>query len=95
MLIAALLPCFWLYWDVGNAISRVAAPNNPYRAWIDTYADEGFGEAVKAVIAVTDKAAAGTTEAVRRKMATAFLRSSQWEWLFWDSAYQKRGWPAA
>ena len=24
-LIAALLPCFWLYWDVGNAIARVAA----------------------------------------------------------------------
>jgi len=30
---------------------------------------------------------------VREKMMTAFIRSTQWEWLFWDSAYQMRGWP--
>ena len=32
VLVAALLPCFWLYWDVGCAIARTAAPRNPYRA---------------------------------------------------------------
>ena len=46
ILIAALLPCFWIYWDVAQAITREAAPDNPYRAWIDTYADPHFGEAV-------------------------------------------------
>ena len=95
VLVAALLPCFWLYWDVGNAISRSTVPNNPYRAWIDTYADEGFGAAVKAVIAVTDQAADGTTEAVRGRMMTAFIRACQYEWLLWDGAYQRRGWPVA
>src|SRR5262249_45224780 len=34
VLVAALLPCFWLYWDVGIAIAAKAAPENPYRAWI-------------------------------------------------------------
>ena len=94
VLVAALLPCFWLYWDVGNAISRVAAADNPYRAWIDTYADEGFGNAVKAVIGITDTAAAGASASVRRKMMTAFVRCCQYEWLFWDGAYQQRRWPA-
>ncbi|MDR3537035.1 MAG: TenA family protein [Acetobacteraceae bacterium] len=93
VLVAALLPCFWLYWDVGCAITRTAAADNPYRAWIDTYADEGFGAAVQAVIGVTDAAAAGTTPAIRERMMTAFIRSSQWEWLFWDGAYRQRGWP--
>ncbi len=93
VLLAALLPCFWLYWDVGNAISRVAATDNPYRAWIDTYADEGFGAAVKAVIAMTDAAAEGASTVVRSKMMTAFVRCCQYEWLFWDSAYQQRSWP--
>src|ERR1700730_17672701 len=46
VLVAALLPCFWIYWDVAQAITREAAPDNPYRAWIDTYADPHFGEAV-------------------------------------------------
>ena len=61
VLMAALLPCFWIYWDVGNAIAREAAADNPYRAWIDTYSDEGFGNAVRAVMAATDKAAEGAT----------------------------------
>jgi thiaminase/transcriptional activator TenA len=93
VLVAALLPCFWLYWDVGTAITRVAAAGNPYRAWIDTYADEGFGAAVRAVIAVTDRAAEGASDAVRAKMMTGFVRCCQYEWLFWDGAYQRRGWP--
>ncbi len=94
VLVAALLPCFWIYWDVGNAIARRATADNPYRAWIDTYADAGFGTAVRTVIGITDRAAAGTTAAVRARMANAFVRSSQYEWLFWDGAYQQRGWPA-
>ena len=94
VLVAALLPCFWLYWDVGAAIARIAAPDNPYRAWIDTYADEGFGAAVRAVIRVTDQAADAASPAVRAKMMAAFVRCCQYEWLFWDGAYRQRGWPA-
>lgn len=95
ILLAALLPCFWIYWDVGSAIAQKATADNSYRAWIDTYADEAFGEAVRTVIGMTDRAAAATTEAVRERMMRAFIRSSQFEWLFWDGAYQQRGWPVA
>lgn len=95
VLLAALLPCFWIYWDVGTEISTRAAPDNPYTAWIKTYADEGFGAAVRAVIGITDRAAAATTDLVRARMMTAFVRSTQYEWLFWDGAYQQRGWPVS
>jgi len=27
-------------------------------------------------------------------MLGAFRRSTQYEWLFWDGAYHRRGWPA-
>jgi thiaminase (transcriptional activator TenA) len=93
VLMAALLPCFWLYWDVGNTIARLASPNNPYQAWIDTYSDDAFGDAVKQVIAATDTAAVAASEPVRAKMVTAFIRSCQYEYLFWDSAYHQRKWP--
>ena len=93
VLVAALLPCFWIYWDVGCAIARKAAPENPYRAWIDTYADERFGEAVQKVIAISDRAAEATTGATRAQMLSAFRRACQYEWLLWDGAYQLRGWP--
>ena len=95
ILVAALLPCFWIYWDVGSRIAKHSAADNPYRAWIDTYADEGFGEAVRTVIGFTDRAASATTPVVQSRMMTAFVRSTQYEWLFWDGAYQQRGWPGA
>lgn len=93
VLIAALLPCFWIYWDVGCAIAETAAPDNPYRAWIDTYADSRFGEAVQAVIATADRASEGASDGLREKMLATFIRATQYEWLFWDGAYHRRGWP--
>ena len=95
VLVAALLPCFWLYWDVGCTIARTTVPQNPYQAWIDTYADERFGEAVRTVIAIADRAAGGGTLATRANMLAAFTRACQYEWLFWDGAYHRRRWPLA
>ena len=94
VLVAALLPCFRIYWDVGCAIAQRAAPENPYRAWIDTYADERFGKAVETAVAVGDRAAAAVTATTRAAMLAAFVRACQYEWLFWDGAYQRRGRPS-
>jgi len=93
VLVAALLPCFWIYWDVAQAITREATTQNPYRAWIDTYTDPRFGEAVRQVIAIADRAADTETAAARRAMLAAFARSARYEYLFWDGAYRQRGWP--
>ncbi len=93
VLVAALLPCFWIYWDVGCAIAGKAGPENPYRTWIGTYADERFGEAVRSVIAIADEAAATATAAIRARMLAAFAQACRYEWLFWDGAYQRRSWP--
>ena len=91
--VAAVLPCFWIYWDVACAITREAAPQNPYRAWIDAYADPRFGDAVQMVIGIADRAASTATPARRADMLAAFGRCAQYEFLFWDGAYQQRGWP--
>ena len=93
VLVAAVLPCFWIYWEVAQAITRQAAPQNRYQAWIDTYADPRFGEAVRMVIDIADRAADAVTPASRAAMLAAFTRSAQYEFLFWEGAYAKRGWP--
>lgn len=92
-LASAVLPCFWIYWEVGNHISRIAAPDNPYQAWIDTYADPGFGEAVKTAIEMCDRAAAAASPDERALMMDLYKRSAQYEWMFWDSAYRLEAWP--
>ena len=57
MVLGALLPCFWIYAEVGRDIHGRAAPSNPYQAWIHTYAGEEFHIAVRAIIETTNEAA--------------------------------------
>ena len=91
--VAALLPCFWIYREVGTHIHRHAAPDNPYQKWIDTYAGEDFGRLVERAIAIVEETAQETTEAGRRRMREAFVTSSRLEWMFWDAAYRLEAWP--
>jgi thiaminase/transcriptional activator TenA len=91
--VAALLPCFWIYWEVGKHLLETAQPNNPYQAWIDTYADEAFAEGVRKVIAIGDQMATAASLSIRDGMTRAFVRASQLEWMFWDSAYRLERWP--
>ncbi|MEZ5935558.1 MAG: thiaminase II [Alphaproteobacteria bacterium] len=93
--VAALLPCFWIYGEVGRHLLEIAAADNPYQAWIDTYADEAFEEGIRKVIAIADAAAAATTPVIREQMVDAFERASLLEWMFWDSAYRLEAWPFA
>jgi thiaminase/transcriptional activator TenA len=96
-LIAALLPCFWIYQNVGTEILASLRPggDNPYLAWIDTYADDEFAEAVLTCRHAVDVAAAEADEGTRARMLAAFTRATEYEWLFWDSAYRMEAWPTA
>jgi thiaminase/transcriptional activator TenA len=96
-LVAALLPCFWIYEHVGTDILARQRPDtdNPYLRWIRTYADEEFAVAVRTCRAAVDAAADGVSEAVRERMVAAFTRATEYEWLFWDSAYRLESWPTA
>ena len=94
--IAALLPCFWIYREVGSEIRQRAAgglATNPYARWIETYASEAFSERVDRAIAIVDSIASVATEAELQLMRRAFERAARLEWRFWDSAYQLETWP--
>ncbi|MGE0667584.1 MAG: thiaminase II [Sphingomonadales bacterium] len=91
--VAAVLPCFWVYEEVGNHVHGRAAPENPYRAWIDAYASEEFAAAVRRVIAITDRLALHASPNTVAGMTSAFLRSVQYEWMFWDKAHRREAWP--
>jgi thiaminase/transcriptional activator TenA len=92
VLLGALLPCFWIYAEVGRDIHARARAANPYQAWIDTYAGEEFHAAVRAMIAATDEAAAEVSPSLRARMHAAFTRATQLEWMFWDSAFRLETW---
>ena len=92
VVLAALLPCFWIYAEVGHDIVSKSVENNPYQAWVDTYSGEEFHTAVRNVIATVDKVAARCDQDTLAKMHAAYTMGAKLEWLFWDSAYQQREW---
>lgn len=93
-LVAALLPCFWVYQHVGSDIlGRTQVADNPYRTWIETYADDKFAASVQQCRDAVDRAAAAADPETRERMLAAFTRACEYEWMFWDSAYRLESWP--
>ncbi len=88
--IAAVLPCFWIYRDVGNHIYKHFESNNPYEKWIVHYADEEVSSVVDEALLIAERMyeqASVFTQDAMRKMA---LQSSVLEWRFWDAAYNRQ-----
>lgn len=91
--VAAILPCFWIYRDVGTFIyENQKSLDNPYKKWIDTYTGEDFNILAKQAIAIADRLASNCTTAQQHLMTEAFITSSHLEFQFWDGAYNLKTW---
>ena len=90
---AALLPCYWIYWEVGKALERAGSPDPLYARWIGTYASEEFGDVVRSVLAATDATAAALGPREREGMLRNFVTTSRYEWMFWEMGYRREHWP--
>ncbi|PZW37958.1 thiaminase/transcriptional activator TenA [Mesonia algae] len=93
MAMAAVLPCFWIYQEVGDSIYKnQLSEDNPYQKWIDTYAGKEFKELVIKAINICDSVAENCTPQQQERMTQAFVEASKLEFMFWDSAYQLKTW---
>ena len=91
--VGAVLPCYWIYWEVGKELLRRGSPDTRYQQWIDMYAGEDFGEIVRGVPAVANGLGPGLAPCERARVHRHFRTSSRYEWMFWDMGYQKQSWP--
>lgn len=91
--LGAVLPCYWIYWDVGKVLLAKGSPNRRYRIWIDTYGGEEYAAIVSSVLDLTNQIAADLGPFERRAMTRHFVTTSRYEWLFWDSALKLESWP--
>jgi thiaminase/transcriptional activator TenA len=91
--IAALLPCYWIYWEVGKALERMGSPEPLFQRWIGTYASADFGSVVTGVLRAADATAAGVSADDREAMRRHFVTTSRYEWMFWDMAHRRESWP--
>ncbi|MBJ8348084.1 TenA family protein [Antrihabitans sp. YC2-6] len=98
--VAAALPCFWIYAEVGRRLAAEAKtvldadPAHPYAKWVTTYDSQEFQDEVLRARELTDTAAEKATDAEREAMVVAFGIAARYELMFWDTALYPQPWPA-
>jgi hydroxymethylpyrimidine/phosphomethylpyrimidine kinase len=68
-----------MYQDVGSRLRPLSSAEHPYRAWLDTYADESFAASTTRAVEIVTAAASAADEPTRLPMARAFRASAAHE----------------
>jgi thiaminase/transcriptional activator TenA len=91
--LGAVLPCYWIYWEVGKALLERGSPDPLYQRWIDTYGGEPFAAIVRAVLDLTDRVGGQLADGESERMARHCVQTSRYEWMFWNMGYHLEAWP--
>ncbi|MFP5283988.1 MAG: thiaminase II [Actinomycetes bacterium] len=91
--VATVLPCYWVYRDVGRALLDASSPDPLYARWIATYGSPEFDEIVESVLAATDRLGSEVGSGERKRCRQHFAITTRYEWMFWDAAYSRLAWP--
>ncbi len=91
--IAAVLPCYWIYAEVGARLLARSSPDPLYARWIATYGGEEFGKIVSDVLALVDRVGGSAGAAEQDAMREHVVTTSRYEWMFWDAGWRRETWP--
>lgn len=91
--VAAVLPCYWIYLEVGKHLEGLGSPSPLYRRWIETYSSREYEKIVMVVLEKADRILSRAGEGSWQGIERSFRASSIYEYLFWDSAYRLEEWP--
>lgn len=93
-IVAALLPCFWCYQEIGTRLEDRGLPENElYVRWIKQYTDPEYAKQVRYCRDLIDRLGEEATGNLRNQMEQAFVTSSRYEYLFWEMCYTQETWP--
>ncbi|QGA53285.1 thiaminase II [Sulfolobus sp. E5-1-F] len=89
--ISAVLPCYWIYMEVGKELLKKGSKDKYYQKWIETYGGEEYEKGVRAVLGIVNNLKVSEEEF--NKMKIHFRTASIYEYMFWDSAYRLERFP--
>jgi thiaminase/transcriptional activator TenA len=91
--LAAVLPCYWIYAEVGKVLAERGSPDALYGRWIRTYGSPEFSSIVRSVLQVTDEVGRDLRADEQSRMRDHFRTTARFEWMFWDMGYRQETWP--
>lgn len=91
--LAAVLPCYWIYQQVGAALAAGGSSDPVYARWIESYAAPDFARSVAAMLQVVDETVGVLPERQITSMSEHVEIATRYEWMFWDAAVREERWP--
>ena len=93
-LIAALVPCIWGYWKVGEMLAADGEPQNAphYTEWIRMYTGEDTRTVALEARAICDRVAATAGNQELSAMREAYITCTRYERDFWQMAWDLEDW---
>ena len=83
---AAVLPCYWIYAEVGARLAASNHSDHPYHEWLKTYGDQSFVTATEAALRRVEHALARATDVQWAAATAAFQVACAYEREFFDQA---------
>lgn len=91
--LAAVLPCYWIYAEVGAELLQRGSPDARYQRWIDSYGGDDFAATVTEVLRLADRVGPTLPPADEAVARAHFVTTSRYEWMFFDAAHRREVWP--
>ncbi|MFS0752790.1 thiaminase II [Oceanobacillus sp. 1P07AA] len=91
-IVAAMLPCYWLYADIGLTYNDAKPKEKIYQNWLNTYGSDWFQESTQEMIDLLDTLAEQAGEAEKEKIKAQFIIAKEYELAFWEMSYTFEIW---
>ena len=90
--LVAILPCQWGYREIGRSLKSGGLPaDGRYATWIEEYASDEYGATVDWVIDHVNCLARDAGAAVKARASDMFMLSAEYEYRFWEMAWNREG----
>ncbi|TRM13085.1 thiaminase II [Lentibacillus cibarius] len=93
--IAAVLACAWSYNFIGKELATWpnAAEHELYGNWVQMYSSEEFSKLANDCIELINEIAEGKPDHELKELEEIVVKTSYFEYMFWDMAENKSTWP--
>ncbi|CAM3696666.1 thiaminase II [Marinicrinis lubricantis] len=89
---AAILPCPWLYLEVGQYYKNARPGVSLYEDWIQLYSSREYEASVLVQIDMMNRFADPSMASKRTVLKQHFKKSCYYEWKFWEMAWTLEDW---
>ncbi|SHN23131.1 thiaminase II [Gracilibacillus kekensis] len=93
--VASVLACEWSYNYIGKSLAKWpgALDDNFYRSWIEMYSSNEFTDLAEETKQLMNQVAEGKPERDLAQIEEIVVKTSQFEYMFWDMVDNKENWP--